>query len=258
MKKILISLLVLTAIIAVGAYYLLGNLDNIVKAAIVKYGSEVTQTSVGVGDVRIGLSDGLGAISNLSVANPKGFSSNKLFQMDNTSVQLSLERTTTEIIVIEQVLLDGPSITYELSKEGSNVDAVKKNVDAYTAGGSDSGESSGPKLIIENLIIKNGEVQVTSNMIKGKTLSTPLPAIHLRDIGKDSGGATPAEVAKKVIAVLTSQIGAAAGKLDLRSLMDEEMLKKIGADKIKDVEGKTMDKLKDMGGDAGEKLKKLF
>ena len=178
--------------------------------------------------------------------------------MDNTSVQLSLDRTTTELIIIEQVLLDGPSISYELSKSGSNVDAVKKNVDAYTSGGSGSSESGGPKLIIENLIIKNGEVQVTSDMVKGKSLKTPLPAIHLRDIGKDTGGATPAEVAKKVIAVLTKQIGSAAGKLDLRSLMDDEMLKKLGADKIKGVQGNTMDKLKDIGGGAGDKLKKLF
>lgn len=258
MKKLLISLVVLTVIIAVGAYFLLGNLDNIVKAAIEKYGSEVTQTRVGVGGVKIGLTDGLGSISNLRVGNPKGFSGDHLFQMDNTSVQLSLERTTTELIIIEQVLLDGPSISYELSKNGSNVDVVKKNVDAFAGGGSDSGESGGPKLIIENLIIKNGKVQVTSDMVKGKILKTPLPAIHLRDIGKDSGGATPAEVAKKVIAVLTKQIGSAAGKLDLRSLMDDEMLKKLGADKIKDVEGEAMDKLKDIGGGAGDKLKKLF
>ncbi len=256
MKKILISILVLTVVIAVGAYYLLGNLDNIVKAAIEKYGSEVTQTSVGVGGVKIGLSDGLGAISNLSVANPKGFSNKHLFKMDNTSVQLSLERTTTELIVIEQILLDGPSIVYELSKNGSNVDAVKKNVEAYTAGGSGSDESSGPKLIIENLIIKNGEVEVSSDMVKGKTLSTPLPAIHLRDIGKDSGGATPGEVAKKVIAVLTNQIGSAASKLDLRSLMNEEMLKQLGKEKL-NIDDKALDKLKDIGG-AGEKLKKLL
>ena len=258
MKKILISLVVLTVIIAVGAYYLLGNIDNIVKASIEKYGSEATQTSVGVSGVKIGLSDGLGSISNLSVANPKGFSSNDLFQMDSTSVQLSLERTSTEVIVIERVLLDGPSITYELSKGGSNIDVIKKNVDAYTSGAPGSGESSGPKLIIENLIIKNGDIQVTSNMVKGKTLSTPLPAIHLRDIGKDKGGATPAEVAKKVIAVLTKQIGSTAGKLDLRSLMDEEMLKQLGQEKLKDTGGKTMDKLKNIGDGAGEKLKKLF
>ena len=260
MKKILISLVILVVLVVVGAYYLLGNLDNIVKAAIIKYGSEVTQTSVGVGEVKIGLTDGLGAISNLTVANPKGFSGNHLFQMDNTSVQLNLEKTTTEVIVIEQILLDGPSVTYELSKNGSNVDAIKKSVDAYSSGssGSESSDSSGLKLIIENLIIKNGEVQASSSMVKDKTLSTPLPAIHLRDIGKDSGGATPAEVAKKVIAVLTNQIGAAAGKLDLRSLMDEEMLKQLGQEKLKDASGKTIDKLKDIGGDTGDKLKELF
>ncbi|MGH1537102.1 MAG: hypothetical protein ACRBDX_03510 [Gammaproteobacteria bacterium] len=258
MKKILIGLIAFVVIVAVGAYYLLGNLDNIVKATIEKYGSEVTQTSVGVGGVKIGLTDGLGSISNFKVANPKGFSGNSLFQMDNTSVQLSLERTSSELIVIEQVLLDGPSISYELGKGGSNVDVIKKNVDAYSGGGSDSSESGGPKLIIENLIIKNGDVQVTSNMMKGKTLSTKLPAIHLRDIGKDTGGATPAEVAKKVVAVLTKQIGNAAGKLDLRSLMDEEMLKQLGQDKLKDASGKTMDKLKDIGGGTGDKLKKLF
>ena len=76
MKKLLISLVVLTVIIVVGAYFLIGNLDNIVKAAIEKYGSEVTQTSVDVGGVKIGLSDGLGSISDLKVGNPKGFSGN--------------------------------------------------------------------------------------------------------------------------------------------------------------------------------------
>ncbi len=80
----------------------------------------------------------------------------------------------------------------------------------------------------------------------------------MRDIGKDTGGATPGEVAKKVIAVLTKQIGAAAGKLDLRSLMDEEMLKNLGKEKLDAVEGKTLDKLKDIGGGAGDKLKEMF
>ena len=258
MKKLLIGLVVLVVIIVGAAYFLLGNLDNIVKAAIEKYGSEVTQTSVGVGGVRIGLTDGLGSVSNLRISNPKGFSSSHLFQMDNIGVQIDLERFSKDVIVVNQIMLDGPSVTYELGKEGSNVDVIKKNVDAYTSNGTDGGgDSGGPKLIIENLIIKNGDIQVTSNMVKGKTLSTPLPAIHLRDIGKDTGGATPAEVAKKVIAVLTKQIGAAASNLDLRSLMDEEMLKELGAEKLKDIDSEALDKLKDIGG-AGDKLKKLF
>jgi len=246
MKKLLIGLIVLVVIIVGAAYFLLGNLDNIIKAAIEKYGSEVTQTSVDVGGVRIGLSDGLGSITNLTIGNPKGFKSDHLFKISK------------DVIVINQIIMDGPSIVYELGKGGSNVDVIKKNVDAYVGGGSDDGSSGGPKVIIDNLIIKNGDVNVSSNMVKGKTLSTKLPAIHMRDIGKDTGGVTSAEVAKKIISVLTKQVGLAAGKLDLHSLMDEDMLKKLGADKLKGTEGKAVDKLKEYGSGADGKLKKLF
>ena len=258
MKKLLIGLIVLVVIIVGAAYFLLGNLDNIIKAAIEKYGSEVTHTSVDVGGVRIGLSDGLGSITNLTIGNPKGFKSDHLFHMDNIEVQVDLEKISKDVIVINQIIMDGPSIVYELGKGGSNVDVIKKNVDAYVGGGSDDGSSGGPKVIIDNLIIKNGDVNVSSNMVKGKTLSTKLPAIHMRDIGKDTGGVTSAEVAKKIISVLTKQVGLAAGKLDLHSLMDEDMLKKLGADKLKGTEGKVVDKLKEYGSGADDKLKKLF
>ncbi len=247
MKKILIAFVVLLLIIAGGAYYLLGNLDNIVKAAIEKYGSQVTQTSVNVGSVHIGLTDGLGSISGLKIGNPKGFSSDYLFKMDTVSVQMDVEKLSSELIVINQILLDGPSVIYEMSQNGSNVDAIQKNVNASTGGGSggeDGSESAGPKLIVENLIVKNGDIQVTSNMVKGKTLSTKMEPIHIRDIGKSSGGATSSEVTKQVLAVLMKQISASAQKVDLKSLMDEETLKKMGEGKLKDVEKGAMDKIK--------------
>ena len=258
MKKILIGLIVLVIIIAGAAYYLLSNLDNIVKAAIEKYGSEVTQTSVEVSSVHIGLTDGLGTITNLVIGNPKGFNTDYLFQMDNIGVQLDLGNISKELIVINQIMLDGPSIIYELNNTTSNVDAVKKNVDAYAGSGSESKESdqtAGPKLIIENLIIKNGDVKAVSNMVKDKSLSTKLPTIHLRDIGKETGGATSAEVSKIIITKLTKEIKGAASDLDLRSLMNEEMLKKLGADKIKQ---KDVEKLKGLEGEVGDKLKKMF
>ena len=258
MKKIILSLVVLIVIVVAGAYFLLGNLDNIVKAAIEKYGTEVTQTRVKVGGVKIGLTDGKGSISNLKISNPQGFNTDYLFHMDTISVGLDTGKLSTDLIVVKQILLDGPSIIYELSKNGSNVDVIKKNVEKLSSNGSDSGSSSGPKVIIENLIIKNGDVQVSSSMVKGKTLSTKLPTIHMRDIGKHKGGATPTEIAQEIIKVLTKHIGAAAGKLDLRTLMDQEMLKNLGEKKIKDVEGKALDKLKDIGGETGDKLKKLF
>ena len=46
MKKILIGLGVLVVIVAVGVFVFLGNLNDIVRAAVEKVGSDMTQTNV--------------------------------------------------------------------------------------------------------------------------------------------------------------------------------------------------------------------
>ena len=41
-------------------------------------------------------------------------------------------------------------------------------------------------------------------MLPGKTVTAALPTIHLANIGKDKGGATPAEVAEQVLVSISS------------------------------------------------------
>ncbi|MEM8845182.1 MAG: hypothetical protein AAGB35_09085, partial [Pseudomonadota bacterium] len=232
MKKVLIVLIILIAIVAAGVYYVLGNLDSIVKSAIEKNGSEVTGTSVDVGSVSIKLTEGSATIDNFKVGNPKGFDSDYLFSMNKTRVQIDTSRLSTDLIVIKEVLLDGPSINYELSANGSNVDAIKKNVESSSSGSSSSESSSGssgPKIIIQNLVIQNGEVMASSSMVKGQTLKTKLPRVQMTNLGGSSGG-TSEEISKQIIDELLQQIGAAAKNLDLSKLMNTEMLEKMGKD----------------------------
>lgn len=49
-------------------------------------------------------------------------------------------------------------------------------------------------------------------------MSAPLPNIHLKDIGKDGGGASPAEVAKQLVDALAKESGVAVTALDLNKL----------------------------------------
>ena len=77
LKQIALGLAVVVIIgVGYGAYYLLSNLDSIVKSAIEQYGSEITGTRVRVGSVKITLTEGRGTIRGLRVGNPSGFSSN--------------------------------------------------------------------------------------------------------------------------------------------------------------------------------------
>ncbi len=92
---------------------------------------------------------------------------------------------------------------------------------------------------------------MTSALTGGKPLSAVLPKIHLKDIGKRSGGASAEEVAQQLLASLTKGIGSAVGKLDLGKLKD------VGA-ALKEKAGGSTEKVKESLGEAGEKLKGLF
>jgi uncharacterized protein involved in outer membrane biogenesis len=257
MKKVLIGLAVIVIVIAAAIYYVLGNLDSIVESAIEKHGSEALKTSVDVGSVSIQLNEGAAQINDLTIGNPKGFDTDYLFFMGTTRVQLDVKRISAELIVIKEVLLDGPSVNYELSMKGSNVDALLKNLQSAPAGepsesaGGDSG-TGGPKLIIENFIFSNGEVVATSNVMKEKSLETKLPKIHMTNLGGSSGG-TPEEITKQVVNELLREIAKAARKLDLNSLMNEEMLKELGKGKLNEATGGALE-----NEGAVDKLKKLF
>ena len=115
-----------------------------------------------------------------------------------------------DVIVVKEVVIAGPEITYEFAGGGgSNFDAIKRNVDAYAkqmgagGGGGAPQQSSeaegGKKVIIEHLYVRNGKIGVSADFLQGKALNAPLPTIHLKDIGKKSNGATAAEVAEQLI-----------------------------------------------------------
>ncbi|MCW8835383.1 MAG: hypothetical protein OQJ99_03320, partial [Rhodospirillales bacterium] len=218
-RGLLIGAGVVIVAIAGAAYFLFSSLDGLVKTAVEKGGSEVTRVAVSLNSAEIGLTEGTGMLSGLTVGNPSGFKTDNAFSLGQVSVKIDTATITSDPVVIKEVVIAAPQVTYELGASGSNIDAIKKNVEAFAAahGGGQKSASSGegPKIIIENLYIRDGKVKISAVPLGGKTMDAALPNIHLKDIGKESKGATPAEIAEKVIAALTSSTGSLIGKLDL-------------------------------------------
>lgn len=229
-KKIAIGVGALLVVVAVGLYFLLSNLDGLIKTALEKYGSEATQSQVTVGGVGLSLTDGRGSISALTVGNPKGFVTPSAFSFGEVRVAIDPATVTKDTVVVREVVIDAPQVTYEVGPAGTNLQTIQKNVAAYAAkkGGGSGGQpaqaSSGgqeKKLIIENLYVRNGRVGVSHAALQGQALNADLPAIHLRDIGKSRGGATPAEIADQVIGAIgqsASRVAAADLNKTLESL----------------------------------------
>ena len=266
-KKLGIALLVLIVLIAGGVYFVFSNLNDIVKAAVEEAGTRATGVSVTLGKVDIDVTGGKGAIGNLNVANPAGFQTDYVFNLGDISVALDLASLQSNPIVVKEVVVTSPKVIYELGDGGSNVDVIQKNVESFTnqlSGGGNSGSSGSSssgdggsgeevKVVIDNLYIRGAEVSVSAGFLQGKELGTGLPEIHLTDIGKDSGGASPGEVAGQVIDELTKGIQGAVAGLNLGDLQ-----KAAGAaveEATKAVEGAADEAAKaveSVGGGAGE------
>jgi hypothetical protein len=268
-KKIIIAVVAVVIVIGVGLYFLYSNIGPIIKAAIEKYGSEATQSQVSVKSVTLSASSGQGTITGVIVDNPKGFTAPRAFELGSIALTVDTGTITRNPIEIKSVEIQAPRVTYEQGTSGNNLQTLQKNVQQY-AGGSPSartpsggskpptGNAASPspastsaaqperKLIIDRLDVVNGEVTVTATLLQGRTLKTKLPDIHLTDIGKKEGGATPAQVAQLVVAAISEQ-AAKAGAAELQKSLGniggaaQEQLQKVApgvGDQLKGLLGK--------------------
>jgi uncharacterized protein involved in outer membrane biogenesis len=217
-KKLLIGLLVLGVIAAGAGYYLFSNLDSYVKAAIEKYGTQATGTQVTVGSVNISTTSGEGTLSNLVITNPKGYSQPDAFDLGTISVTIDTHSLLGDgPVIIHEIDIKGPVIDFEVDNSGNNnLKAIQKNAQNYSAPATtptnpNATSESSPKdakparkFIISDLYIHDGQVKLSHAMLDGKVITSPMPTIHLTNIGKDSGGVSPAQVAKQLIAAVSA------------------------------------------------------
>ncbi|MDH3441464.1 MAG: hypothetical protein OEM63_11975 [Gammaproteobacteria bacterium] len=196
MKK-LSAVIVLVALVGGLVFYVGSNLDGIVKDLIEEHGSAATQTPVNVDGVSINLSEASAAISRLSVGNPEGFAGNAI-EMEQFALTLDAASLTSDVIVIENILVKGAKLNIMQQANGNNLQQLLRNLDDLAS--DDSGEDSddGKKIIINRFTLEGASASLSAPDFE-ENREVTLPAITLRNIGTASGGATGTEVAQQVL-----------------------------------------------------------
>lgn len=220
MKKLGIFLAVVIVAVGGGMLYLHSNLDGMVKDAIEKYGTAATQSDVRVSHVKLSLTSGEGSLSELNVANPKGFSGGKALTLAGITVKLDTNSLTgSGPIVIREITVDKPHVLYEATERGdSNLQALERNL-AGSSPAPASGSKKEPerKFIINDFIIRDGQIGIDHPLLP-QSMNAPLPVIHLTNIGKDKGGATPSQIAKQVLTAISNNAVNVAGDVLTRNI----------------------------------------
>ncbi|UCB48616.1 MAG: hypothetical protein JSW56_16025 [Deltaproteobacteria bacterium] len=216
MKKwILIGACAVVVIIVVIVVLGLSNLGPIIKNAVNTYGPRITKTEVRLGDVDISILSAEAKLKDFFLGNPKGFKSPQAMKVGSIYANVDEKSLTGDTIIIKKIEVVRPDITYERTGRTDNFQAILNNVKGSASKSEPpkkdpakpGKEGEGKKLVINNFILRQGKVNLAlSTALGGKTITADLPDIHLKDIGKGKGGATPEEVFEKVFAALHKQI----------------------------------------------------
>lgn len=260
MKKFLLILLTIIIVLAGGICGLYLNLESIVKASVAKYGSQLTGTEVALDGFRLSLRKGEAELKGLRIANPEGYQTPQILSLGSVYVRLDMRSLLKPVIVVEEIRIANPEIAYELKSVAHNnvsdlLAAVNKNAaaaakpaadqtdatragtakPAVSSGGSakSATSSGGKKVIINALNITGGKVSLGATFGgKGAAASVPLPAVTLKDIGREKGSQ-----GKGIIETAS---------LILKKILDTayDTAVRQGLNSLKDIAGESADTLK--------------
>ena len=189
------------------------------------------RSSVKVGEVRLSAESGAGSVNGLEIGTPRGFGAPRTAKFGEVRLAVEPSTITDSVIVVREIAVVAPLITFERAKGGSNLDAIQKSIEAYVArsGGASEAKPAGGaaksvrRFVIERLTIRGAKVLMTNPALKGQGLMFDLPDIELRDLGKRENGLRASEVAKIVANALISRIAQ-------KALTNLDLLRKGGAE----------------------------
>jgi hypothetical protein len=191
--------------------------------------------------------EGSGAIYNLSIANPKGYSSNKLFAANSLALKIDVKSLTNPVKVINLVSVGEISLRVEQKNlKDTNVQTLLDNMQKAVGENSSSkdGSSDDVRIMIEKISFAATVIDLQTEKLGSKKIN--LPGFSLSKIGDKKTGVTPEQAGQQITKQLMEKVKAAVKK-ELGKLLSEEakgQLKEKLQDKLK--ESIDTDKLKSL------------
>jgi len=241
-KVLVVSIAAIPVIVIVALVAVFLSLNSIVRTAVETVGPQITGTDVRLAKVDISPFSGRVILEGMFIGSPAGFKAPSVFELNKITVGLEPRSVLTDTIVIDEIVVVAPKITFEGQMSGSNIGALLDNVESFTGGGTTEEQPAAPaqpqeskptsagggkKVIINRFVLKGAEVTLAATMLGGKGVTLPLPDIELTDIGKKSNGATAQEVVRQVLASINEAV--------MKAVSSSDALLKGGIDTVKDM-----------------------
>jgi len=199
--KVFLRFLVLIGVLGIIAVVVVGlSLNALVKVGVETIGPRILGVPVTVEDVDIALLSGTSVqagLTQLIVKNPEEYETAYALSLPEIRVQVDRNSLLTDTVIVEEVLVVAPTITFEWSLRGSNLGTIQENVKRHTRTGSDGNsrdkeeqEEPDKTVYVKKVLVKDATINVSFIGGQNELIRLPLPDLALRDIGKPSRGVT--------------------------------------------------------------------
>ena len=248
MKKLLIILGCLLALVVIGGIVASFFLGTIVTKGVNTFAPRITGTKVTLDSASISPLTGSGTLKGLFVGNPEGWKSDKAFSFATVHVSMVPGSLLDDHIVVKDVLIDGPEFVYETKIISSNIKDLLKNIEK-NIGAAEGKPSEQPttkggkplKFEVRRFRLQNARVTLVGGP---SAIIIPMPPLVLNDLGTKEGGITADQLVAKVMPRILANITQAVA---------ESALNVGGA-----TGAATSDSLSGAAKKAGDSIKKIF
>jgi len=209
LKPVFQVLFAIIVISAIGGLILSLSIDSMVQSSLESTTAEVLNTSVDVEDVSISLLNGSGTITGFTIHNPEGFSDKPAAKMQEISIKMKVSSLLSDTVIVDEVRIQKPELYYEQKATGNNFDALIGSM-----GGSSSSDTN---LIVDYLLVENGQIALTADIGSEKSVMAEFSKIELEGIGRNSSNAMEQTIQQILKPVLEKALQEAA----TQGLMDK-------------------------------------
>jgi hypothetical protein len=196
MGRIFAILLLLLIALAAGVYIAYNRADLVVKAALEQMGPSFLGVAVDVQSLDVAPKEGRVALRGFEIGNVPGYSTKYAIHVDDLRIVVDPMTVTDEVVVIREIVVDVPRISYERGPRAINLQPILQKIEARFK----------RRVIVERLEVRGGRILVTVTGTKGQGLTIELPNVLLRDLGRGAGGLTIRELAQLVASALEARL----------------------------------------------------
>ena len=212
-KRLAVALVILVVLVVALGFFI----GPIIRTAVNRAGPKLLGVPVSLGAADVSVWRGRVVLRDFVLGNPEGFKTAHAIRVGLLRVEVSLPSMFTRRILIRQIEVDAPEITYELGLSGSNIGKILDGLQSGAPAQPEKPAEPTPagkeprKVQIDDLRIENGRILLSAKIVGGHALPIPLPTVELKDIGKESGGTSVREAVTRILRAITEAVTGAVG-----------------------------------------------